>query len=55
MVTIVPIFIIALMTSAAFTDSLCASSATEIVSEIETSRTTGPVVPPNASPPSSSR
>ncbi len=42
MVTMVPSFIMALMTSVAFTDILCASSATVIVSGTVTSRTTGP-------------
>ena len=44
-VTIVPIFIIVLMTSAAFTDILCARSATEIVSGTMISRTSGPDAP----------
>jgi hypothetical protein len=41
MVTMVPSFIMALMTSVALTDILCASSATVIVSGTVTSRTTG--------------
>ena len=43
MVTIEPIFISALISSVAFTDILCARSATEIVSGTCTSRTTGSV------------
>ena len=43
MVTIEPSFINALITSAAFTDILCASSPTVIVSGTDTSRTTGSV------------
>ncbi len=42
-VTIEPSFISALMTSAAFTDILCARSATVIVSGTKISRTSGPV------------
>ena len=52
-VTIVPIFISTLMSSAAFTDILCARSATLIVSGTVTSRTSGPA-PPASTPASSS-
>ena len=48
------VFISALMTSVAFTDILCARSATVIVSGTVTSRTTGPDMP-GISLPSSSR
>ena len=43
MVTMLPSFISALITSAAFTDILCASSATVMVSGTSTSRTIGSV------------
>ncbi len=55
MVAIVPIFIIVLMTSAAFTDILCARSPTLMVSGTSTSSTLGSDGAANAVPPSSSR
>ena len=54
MVTIWPSFISALMTSAAFTDSFRASSATVIVSGIVTSRMIGLAAPWAAPSPLSS-
>jgi len=55
MVTIEPIFIMTLMTSAAFTLILCARSATEMVSGIGTSMTLGSEGAANVLLPSSSR